>query len=65
MITSASKGGRKMVQPIFVHARVLFTVLAYHDPSPSMLSELPPVVGMVLQRAERTETTVSRKETRV
>ena len=41
------------MQLIFVHVGVLSTVLAYHDPVPSTLSERRPVVGLVLRRAEK------------
>ena len=43
-----------MIQPIlFVHPRALSTVSAYHVLVPSMLSEQPPVEGLVLSRAKR------------
>ena len=49
-----------MIQPIlFVHPRALSTVSAYHDLVPSMLSEQPPVEGLVLSRAKRDNPTVS------
>ena len=66
-VTCDSKGGggEKSDATDFVHAHALFTVLAYRDLVPLMLSELPPVVGMVLKRAKRAKTTVSCQETRI